>query len=126
MCEQSQRFFDEYFCGNREAILKKARNDSSAMEHIRPVLLTKDLVTAMETLAKYDWDSELWDFLSTEEDRQANHVFVSKLILLDWLEHQPDYWVKKSSAMRSLFVMILLVFFMPEIIWLSRQIIESW
>lgn len=126
MGDPDPRFFDEYFCGNRKNVLEQAKSDYPNLKQFRPVLLTKEIADAIEVLVKYDWHAEQWDFLGVDDNRQENHVFVSKLILFDWLESQPDYWLDTSVVVKWFACLITFVFFLPEVVWLGRQLIPDW
>ena len=126
MKEIEADFCDDYFWSHKKEIMDRTRASLPSSKCFRPITMPKEIFEAIEVLVRYEWYEEMDDFLHSEEEHQIGHVFASKLLLQDWLEHQPDYWVKTSSALLSFVMMMLLVFFIPEIIWLSQQLIENW
>ena len=126
MGKPETEFCDDFYWSQRQKILDRTRAEFPAPKYFRPVTMTKEIIEAMEVVVKYEWYSEMEDYLSSEEEYQENHVFVSKLLLRDWLEAQPDFWIETGIALTCGVAIFGFLVFLPEIILLVQQIVPGW
>ena len=123
MGKQEPEFCGNRFWNRRQEILDRTRASFGTPKFFRFATITKEVVEAINVAVDYMWYEELEDYFCSAEE---NHVFVSKLLLRDWLEDQPDFWIETEAVLKWGFAIIAILFFLPEIVWLFQQAALGW
>lgn len=110
----------EYYGEEVSSAVAEFRKTLAQPTDYRPVVLSKETYAALDTLLDYCWTTNFGDFGLLNSEGSEEHVLAAMIVVTDWMEQQPPYWVKLKHVLLVFSFVAGVVFFLPEIVWLVR------